>query len=67
MGNLQILRKRRDNVKVEEKLAALKEAAEGTANLMPYFIDCAHAYVTLGEMVGVLKQVFSEYTEPAVF
>ncbi len=67
VGNLQILRKRRDNVKVEEKLAALKEAAEGTANLMPYFIDCAHAYVTLGEMVGVLKQVFSEYTEPAVF
>jgi uncharacterized glyoxalase superfamily protein PhnB len=27
----------------------------------------AHAYVTLGEMVGVLKGIFSEYLEPAVF
>ena len=67
VGNLQTLRQRRDKVKVEEKLAALKEAAEGTENLMPYFIDCAHAYVTLGEMVGILKGVFSEYMEPAVF
>jgi len=67
VGNLQALRKKRDKVKVEEKLTALKEAAEGTENLMPHFIDCAHAHVTLGEMVGVLKGVFSEYLEPAVF
>jgi len=65
--NLQDLRKRRDPVSVEEKLAALREAAEGTENLMPHFIDCAHAYCTLGEMVGVLKEVFTEYTEPAFF
>ncbi len=67
IGNLQELRRRRDRAKVEEKLAALREAAQGTANLMPYFIDCAHAYVTLGEMVGVLKEVFGEYQEPAFF
>jgi methylmalonyl-CoA mutase N-terminal domain/subunit len=67
LTNLSDLRKRRDKVKVAEKLAALREAAVGTENLMPHFIDCAHAYVTLGEMVGVLKEVFSEYTEPAVF
>ena len=67
VNNLQALRERRDKIQVEEKLNALREAAEGAENLMPYFIDCAHAYVTLGEMVGVLKEVFSEYTEPAVF
>ncbi|MCX6640788.1 MAG: methylmalonyl-CoA mutase family protein [bacterium] len=65
--NLQEVRRRRDPVQVEEKLAALKQAAEGTENLMPHFIDCAHAYVTLGEMVGVLKEVFGEYVEAAVF
>jgi methylmalonyl-CoA mutase N-terminal domain/subunit len=67
VGNLQALKKRRDPVLVDEKLAALHQAAEGTDNLMPYFIDCAHAYCTLGEMVGILKEVFTEYTEPAFF
>ncbi|TKJ42299.1 methylmalonyl-CoA mutase [candidate division LCP-89 bacterium B3_LCP] len=67
VGNLKELRKRRDSAEVKEKLIALREAAEGTDNLMPHFIDCAHAYCTLGEMVGVLKEVFSEYTEPAFF
>jgi methylmalonyl-CoA mutase N-terminal domain/subunit len=74
VGNLQALKARRDNALVEDKLTALQKAAEGTPrsggypeNLMPHFIDCAHAYITLGEMVGVLKNVFGEYVEPAVF
>jgi methylmalonyl-CoA mutase N-terminal domain/subunit len=67
VGNLKALRARRDNAKVEEKLKSLKGAAQGTENLMPYFIDCAHADCTLGEMVNVLKEVFGEYVEPAFF
>jgi methylmalonyl-CoA mutase N-terminal domain/subunit len=67
VGHLQDLKKRRDSAQVEDKLAALKAAAEGTENLMPHFIDCAHAYCTLGEMVNVLKEVFGEYVEPAFF
>jgi methylmalonyl-CoA mutase N-terminal domain/subunit len=31
---------------------------------MPHFIRCAEAYVTLGEMCGVLRHVFGEYREP---
>jgi methylmalonyl-CoA mutase N-terminal domain/subunit len=31
---------------------------------MPHFIRCAEAYVTLGEMCGVLRTVFGEYREP---
>ncbi len=31
---------------------------------MPALIDCALAYVTLGEMCGVLRTVFGEYREP---
>jgi methylmalonyl-CoA mutase N-terminal domain/subunit len=34
---------------------------------MPYFIDAAKAYCTLGEMIGVLKVVYGEYLEPAVY
>ncbi len=44
-----------------------QKASEDTENLMPYFIDCAHAYCTLGEMVGVLKEIFGEYVVTAVF
>jgi methylmalonyl-CoA mutase N-terminal domain/subunit len=67
IGNLQKLRAARDNTLVEDRLANLKKAAEEDKNLMPYFIDCAHAYCTLGEMVGVLKEVYGEYVEPAFF
>jgi len=67
LTNLAELKRRRDPGKVKELLAALKEAAEGKENHMPHFIACAHAGCTLGEMVGVLKEVFTEYQEPAVF
>jgi methylmalonyl-CoA mutase N-terminal domain/subunit len=67
VGNLQTLKKNRDPVQVEKHLAALRRAAESSENLMPHFIDCAHAYCTLGEMVAILKEVFTEYTEPVFF
>jgi methylmalonyl-CoA mutase N-terminal domain/subunit len=31
---------------------------------MPHFIRAAAAYATLGEMCGVLREVFGEYREP---
>jgi methylmalonyl-CoA mutase N-terminal domain/subunit len=31
---------------------------------MPALIDCANAYVTLGEMCTVFRGVFGEYREP---
>lgn len=61
------LRKRRNNRLVEEKLRALKSAAENDRNLMPPLIECARAYCTLGEMVNKLKEVFGEYDEPKFF
>ena len=44
-------------------MAALRRAAEGTENLMPYLIDAVKAYATLGEICGLLKEVFGEYQE----
>ena len=57
----------RDDTRVRETLTALARAAEGTDNLMPYLIDCANAYCTVGEMVGALKRVWGEFRQPVVF
>ncbi len=64
---LKKLRAERDNAKVESILAALREAAQGDANLMPIFIDAVKAYATLGEICGVLRDVFGEYQQQIVF
>jgi methylmalonyl-CoA mutase N-terminal domain/subunit len=61
---LEALKKRRDNKRVEETLAALKVAAAGTENVMPRILDAVRAYATLQEMVDTLKGVFGEYRDP---
>jgi methylmalonyl-CoA mutase N-terminal domain/subunit len=61
---LRRLRARRDNAKVRRALEALKEAARGTENTMPYILECVRAYATLGEICDALKEVFGEYQEP---
>ncbi len=52
---------------VEESLAAIKSAAVDGKNLMPEFLTAAQNYVTVGEMVAELKEVFGTYEETAVF
>jgi len=55
----------RDTAKVRESLAALERAAtKDDENLMPYLIDCCHAYATVGEMVATLKRQWGEFQEP---
>ncbi len=61
------LRETRNNAEVQRTLGELKKAAEENRNLMPYLIECAKAYCTLGEMVNTLKEVFGEYEEPVEF
>ena len=61
-------RRERDPEAVESALAGLRDAAgrpeSSETNLMPHFVRCAAAYVTLGEQCGVLREVFGEYREP---
>lgn len=52
---------------VKNSLEALNKAAADGSNLMPFVLDCARKYVTLGEMCGELKKVFGVYEEQAVF
>ena len=67
INRLKKLRKDRNNTKVEKYLSALRKAAEGDKNLMPYILDCVHSYATLGETCQVLRDVFGEYIEPAIY
>jgi len=60
-ARLEALRARRDNERVGHLLSELEKAARGTENLMPHFVRCVEAYVTLGEICGVLRKVFGEY------
>ncbi|GAB1443301.1 methylmalonyl-CoA mutase family protein [Ignavibacteriales bacterium] len=57
----------RSGVDVENSLLEIKDAAENGNNLMPVFVKAAANYVTLGEMIDVLKEPFGIYTEEAVF
>jgi len=61
------LKATRDNERVARALTGLKEAARGTANLMPPILEAARAYATLGEMCDALREVFGEYEESPVF
>lgn len=67
VGKLNALRQRRDGRAVQECLDNIKLAAQKDSNLMPHLIAGAHAYCTLGEMVDILKEVYSEYEEPVTF
>ena len=58
----------RDNAAAERYLAALSDAAAGDGeNLLPYLVDCCHAYATVGEMVAALKRHWGEFQEPVRF
>jgi methylmalonyl-CoA mutase N-terminal domain/subunit len=63
-ARLDELKLERDNEAVGAALGALREAAQGTENLMPYLIDAVSAYATLGETTDVLREVFGTYREP---
>jgi methylmalonyl-CoA mutase N-terminal domain/subunit len=62
-ARLAALRGRRDNKRVGQTLDALKRAAEGTGNTMPYLLDAVRAYATLGEICDALRDVFGTYQE----
>jgi len=64
---LQHVRDQRNNGQVQEKLEKLKQAANGTENLMPYIMDAIREYASIGEVMATLKEVFGEYREDSIF
>lgn len=61
------VRNSRNQAEVNRTLGELKQAAVDGTNLLPRFIACTKAYVTLGEMCGSLTEAFGVYEETAVF
>ncbi|MGI6364497.1 MAG: acyl-CoA mutase large subunit family protein [Bacillota bacterium] len=58
---LRELKSQRDQNQVEKALAAVAAAAREEANLFPPVLDAVRAYATLGEICGVLREVYGEY------
>ena len=66
VARLDRVRGERDNERMSVALEALRQAARTTENTMPYILDCVRAYATLGEIMGVFREVFGEYREPTI-
>ena len=63
-ARLTALRERRDTSKVQELIGRLDSAARGSENIMPLFIECIEAQVTLGEICRLLRSIWGEYQAP---
>jgi methylmalonyl-CoA mutase N-terminal domain/subunit len=61
---IKLLREERNNGSVQKSLSELEAAAEGTQNLVPFVMQAVKTYATIGEICGVLRKVFGEYTGP---
>jgi methylmalonyl-CoA mutase N-terminal domain/subunit len=61
------MRAERDSALVQARLDALRTAARGRDNLVPFILDCARAYCTLYEIRAALEDVFGAYREPVFF
>ena len=58
---LAAIKSRRNNQAVQDCLQAIKKTAEDGGNLMPQIIEAVGYYTSLGEICGVLREVFGEY------
>jgi len=63
---LNKLRADRSSDEVARRLTALRNAAQGSENLMPFIYDAVKSYATLGEMCDAMKDVFGTYEEVAI-
>ena len=62
LENLAAVKKERDGEAVKVSLERLKEEAQDeSVNLIPPLMECVKTYATVGEMCGVLKEVFGEH------
>jgi len=63
----QRIRRERDKKKFEESLNGLRNASEGTDNVMPHIINAVKAYATVGEICDVWRDIWGEWDEPKIY
>ncbi|MEW6195092.1 MAG: methylmalonyl-CoA mutase family protein [Bacteroidota bacterium] len=61
------IKQSRNQEAVNKSLKKISDSAVNGNNIMPVLVEAAENYVTLGEMVGELKQHFGIYDESVVF
>ncbi len=66
VARLQDLRARRDSATAQQRLDALRRAAEGDENLMPLIVSAVQSRCTLGEISDSLREVFGLHQEVVV-
>jgi len=65
---LEKVKDERDSHKVNDALNKLRSAAtDEDRNLIPFILEAVREYTTLGEICGVLKEVFGEYKPLTIF
>jgi methylmalonyl-CoA mutase N-terminal domain/subunit len=66
VARLAVVRRTRDGARVAATLAALRDGARGKDTLMPLLGEAVRAYASVGEIAGVLREVWGMFREPAV-
>ena len=66
-AKLEEIRESRDEKLASEKLNKVKTACSNGNNLFPLVLDALRANCTLGEIIGVMKDVFGTWMAPSGF
>ena len=67
VSGLKALKKNRDQTLVKTCLKDIREVSQGSDSIMPALIRAVKSYVTLGEIIAVMKGVFGEYREDSIY
>ena len=66
-ARLNQVREQRDGERTNRALADLERVAGTEENIFPMVLESVRAEATVGEICGVLRKVFGEYTPPSGF
>jgi methylmalonyl-CoA mutase N-terminal domain/subunit len=67
IAGLRDLKRKRDHNLVESCLNEIREVSRGSDNVMPALIRAVKAHVTLGEIIGVMREVYGEFREESIY
>ena len=62
LARLAAFKENRDQERVAARLEEIREAARGTANLLPVLREALRDHCTVGEVCGAMRDVFGSYT-----
>jgi methylmalonyl-CoA mutase N-terminal domain/subunit len=67
VADLIELKKNRDQNKVKTCLDEIRSVIQGSENVMPSLIKAVKSYVTLGEIIEVMREIFGDYHDMKIY